>query len=70
MRIMVWTPFDELVDFNFLLHFGRFKLTLPSIPVTGASEGELGKEQLIIQRLTFVPYFLSKYCSSYEEEQE
>lgn len=45
----------EVVDFNFLLHLGGFKLPFPSIPVTDALEGELGEEELVIQILTFVP---------------
>lgn len=44
----------EVVDFNFLLHLGGFKLPFPSIPVTDALEGELGEEELVIQILTFV----------------
>lgn len=54
MRITVWTPVDEVVDFNFLLHLDGLKLTFPSIPVTDALEGEL-EEELVIQVLTFVP---------------
>lgn len=54
MRIMVWTPVDELVNFNFLLHLSEFKLTFPSVPVTGALGGDLGKEDLI-ERLHIYP---------------
>lgn len=53
----------------------------PYIPVTGALEGGIGKRMvgnpethiclwLVIQRLTFVPNFLSKGCSRYDKEQE
>lgn len=54
MRIMVRTPV-ELTDFSFLLHLSGFEQTFPSIPVTAALEGELVKEELVIQKLTFVP---------------